>query len=217
MTTRRDREHEARRLSDAIRVEIAAEIRNGRLSAGVSQMVAGRSVGMSHAQFGRIERGVLRAVTVEHLSRACGAIGLKLVVRAYPDGEPVRDAAQIALLGRFRQCVPPAVPWRREVALPIIGDRRAWDVVLTFPGVDVALEAETRLHDLQALERRIALKARDSGLDRVILLVNDTATNRRILDVHRVALRERFPLDGREILRSIRSGLAPAASGIVVL
>jgi hypothetical protein len=51
----------------------------------------------------------------------------------------------------------------------------------------------------------------------VILLVNDTAANRRVLAAHREALRARFPLDGRAILQALRAGRAPTASGIVVL
>jgi hypothetical protein len=95
------------------------------------------------------------------------------------------------------------------VPIPIHGDRRAWDAI--------AVEAETRLRDIQALERRIALKQRDGGVDVVILLVNDTAANRRVLAAHREALRARFPLDGRAILAALRAGRAPQDSGIVVL
>ena len=43
------------------------------------------------------------------------------------------------------------------------------------------VEAETRLDDLQALERRVRLKQRDLGVRRVILLVADTRHNRAVL------------------------------------
>ena len=42
-------------------------------------------------------------------------------------------------------------------------------------------EAETVLDDVQALERRLALKVRDGGVDGVILVIADTARNRRAL------------------------------------
>jgi transcriptional regulator with XRE-family HTH domain len=214
---RRDRAREARWNARTIQTRIGVEIRDGRLAAGVSQGAAGAAVGMSHAQFGRIERGVLSQLTVEQLSRACAAIGLKLVVRAYPNGEPVRDAAHAALIGRLRACVPASVRVRTEVPLPISGDRRAWDAVLSFPEGAIAVEAETRLRDVQALERRIALKQRDGSIDRVILLVNETATNRRVLEGYREHLRERFPLAGGEVLRAVRSGRMPTASGALLL
>jgi hypothetical protein len=71
--------------------------------------------------------------------------------------------------------------------------------------------------DVQALDRRISLKARDGQIDRVILLVADSEANRRALRLHREALRASFPLDSRAILRAIREGRCPSASGILVL
>ncbi len=74
-----------------------------------------------------------------------------------------------------------------------------------------------RLFDLQALDRRIALKRRDGGLAIVILLVADTHGNRRHLAEHREVLRPSFPLDSRAVLAAVRLGQPPSASGIVVL
>jgi hypothetical protein len=90
-------------------------------------------------------------------------------------------------------------------------------LVIDCPDGSVAAEAETRLIDLQALERRISLKRRDSGIQVVILLVNDTLSNRRVLRAQREGLRSSFPLDGRQTLGAVRSGRRPTASGIVVL
>jgi len=101
--------------------------------------------------------------------------------------------------------------------MSIQGDLRAWDAVIDGAEGPIAVEAETRLSDLQALDRKIALKRRDSRIDIAILLVNDTAANRRILKTHRETLRAGFPLDGREILAALRAGNRPTASGVVVL
>ncbi len=217
MANRRDRGHEAAWLARRIRIDVGGEIRNSRLNAGLSLRAAARAVGMSPAQFGRIERGELAQPNVEQLCRACAAVGLKLAVRAYPAGEAIRDAGQLALLGRFRIVLPAMTPWRTEVAIQIAGDLRAWDAVFGFPGEECAVEAETRLRDVQALERRIELKQRDSGIDRVILLVGDTAANRRTVGALREALRPRFPLDSRAVLAAVRAGHAPAGGGIVFL
>jgi hypothetical protein len=196
---------------------IGGEIRNGRHTAGLSLRAAGRSVAMSHAQFGRIERGEMEGLTINQASRACAAVGLKLVVRIYPDSDAVLDAPQLALLERFRARIGGTGNWAREVPLPIAGDRRAWDAVVEIGGHRIAIEAEARLRDLQALERRITLKQRDGGLPIVVLVVNDTATNRAILKVHDREIRASFPLDGRAILAAIDGGRSPVANGIVLM
>ena len=201
----------------AIRHAIGNEIRGARLSAGISQRTAGAAVKMSHSEFGRIERGELLELGVNQLSRACAAVGLRLVVRAYPDADPVVDRAQLGLLGRFRERLPPKTRWLTEVPLEISGDRRAWDAVVGLPSGRFIVEAETRLRDIQALERRIALKIRDGGDPVAVLLVSDTAANRRALAVHGDLLRQRFPLNGRAILRAIDGGRCPEANGILVL
>lgn len=198
-------------------VELGREIRNARLSAATSQRVAGRRVGMSHAQFGRIERAELDGLTIEQAARACAAVGLRLIVRAVPGGDPALDAGQLALLERFRRQLPETVHLRTEVPLPIPGDRRAWDGFIQIDDVDIGVEAEARIQDAQAVERRCALKRRDGGVAIVILLVADTASNSRMLALHREALRSSFPLDTRPVMAALRAGRAPGASGIVVL
>ena len=102
--------------------------------------------------------------------------------------------------------------------LPIPGDQRAWDARIDSPEGRASIEAESRLHDLQAQARRIALKQRDdpqAGV--VILVVNRTAHNRRVLAEHRGALRHQFPLDGAAIARALRAGRLPAANGIILV
>lgn len=81
----------------------------------------------------------------------------------------------------------------------------------------ICVEAEMRLDDLQALERRIALKRRDGGNPLVILLIADTESNRRRILAHRDALRSSFPLDSRVVLTALGAGRAPEAGGIVIL
>jgi hypothetical protein len=208
-----------RALEDTRRIigVIGREIRNARHTSGVSQRAAGRAVDISHAQFGRIERGEIDGLTILQASRACAAIGLKLVVRVYPDSDAVLDTPQLALLDRFRRRLGAGATWFREVPLPIPGDRRAWDAVVEIGGNRFAIEAEARLRDLQALERRIALKQRDGAMGVIVLLVNDTASNRTVLRMHERDLRTSLPLDGRAILAAIDDGRAPAASGIVVM
>ena len=78
--------------------------------------------------------------------------------------------------------------------MPGTGDQRAWDIVLVGADWRHALEVETRPRDLQALERRIALKVRDSGIEAVSLLLLDSRHNRDLLRLHGGALVARFPV-----------------------
>ena len=97
------------------------------------------------------------------------------------------------------------------------GDRRAWDGVAILLGRTAGCELEVRLADVQALERKVALKERDGEVDVVILVVADTRHNREMLELHRDELRELLPLDSRQVLASLRNGRLPDRSGIVLL
>ncbi len=103
-----------------------------------------------------------------------------------------------------------------EVPLPLPRDQRAWDAVIRGPGWIVAVEAETRPRDVQALERRIALKMRDSGVDEVVLLLLLSRHNARLLREHD-SIRERFPLEGPVLLGALHGGDRPGGSGILLL
>lgn len=100
--------------------------------------------------------------------------------------------------------------------MPLPGDLRSADVVIDGPLVDEMVEAETRLDDLQALERRVRLKQRDLAVRRVILLVADTRHNRAILAAH-PELVARFPISTRACLAALRDGRDPGGDAIVVL
>lgn len=100
--------------------------------------------------------------------------------------------------------------------MPIRGDLRARDELLTGPA-SIGVEAETRPSDLQAVERALAAKARDSGVDRVILLVSDTHANRGLIRRNIATLRQTFPLDTRATLAALAMARDPGASGLVIL
>ena len=54
-------------------------------------------------------------------------------------------------------------------------------------------------------------------MDVLILLVSDTAANRRVLAAHREDLRSLLPLDGRQVMTTLRTGRLPEANGLLVL
>ncbi|MBA2720376.1 MAG: hypothetical protein H0U52_14225 [Chloroflexi bacterium] len=155
-------------------------------------------------------------MSVGDLGSWCAVVGLDLALRAYPAGDPIRDAGQLRLLERFRARLHPSLHWSTEVPLPIEGDLRAWDAVIRGDGWRLPVEAETVLNDLQALERRLNLKLRDGGTEHVILLVADTTRNRRALAAAPGAFAN-LPLGTREVLRALARGEQPGGSGIVIL
>lgn len=196
---------------------VGREIREARTAAGISQTLVGNKVGISHTQVSRLERGLAASASVRVLARLTQVVGLDLVVRAYPGGDALRDAAQLRLLDRLRRHLHPGLGWRTEVPLPIPGDRRAWDAVISGPGWSVAVEAETRLSDAQALARRLELKRRDGGIDRVVVVFADTRTNRAGLLATRNSFAETFPIPQAAMLEALGRGDLPTGSGIVIL
>ena len=162
------------------------------------------------------ERGEGRGLTIIRAAELSAFLGMDLSVRQFPAGPPLRDAGHIALLARFDEVVAPAFRITREAPMPIAGDGRAWDRRLDGPA-SIGVEAETRPSDLQALEREIALKVRDSGVDRAILLLARSRHNRELLRTQLPALRQSFPLGTREVLAALRAGRDPGANGLVVL
>jgi hypothetical protein len=140
-----------------------------------------RATRASHQQVRRFELGILPQASIEDAGAWCAVVGLDLAVRAYPGDDPIRDAGQQRLLERLRARLHPDLMWHTEVPLPIASDRRAWDAVIRGPGWSIAVEAETVLADLQALERRLELKRRDGAAHHLILLVADTTRNRLAL------------------------------------
>jgi hypothetical protein len=79
------------------------------------------------------------------------------------------------------------------------------------------VEAETAIDDGQALQRRLALKRRDGGVDELIPLVANTPRNRLSIAAVRGGLISDLPLDSRHILPALAAGQAPSGSGIVLL
>jgi transcriptional regulator with XRE-family HTH domain len=201
-----------------IEASVIEDIRSARLASGVSRGELGRAVGLSESAIARFERGELQDIGIELVCRLAAGVGLDASVRLYSRDDPIRDAGQLRLLERLRLRLAPTVRWRVEVPLFGVDDRRAWDAVADGHGCVDAVEAETRLRDLQAAERRIGLKARDDAtISHVMLLVADTRANRQALALGREALRVGYPLDTRAAMASLSAGRCPGANAILVL
>ena len=195
---------------------MASELRNARLAAGLTQAHVARTAGLTQAGVSRTESSRRETITLVELATHCAALGLRLSVKAYPDGSSVRDVAHLELLDRLRTLVCERYRWHAEAPIGRNGDLRAWDVLLDGPA-RIGVDAETRLHDIQALQRRTEAKARDSNVDHVVLLVSDTRHNRSVLRLYARALASTFPVDPSGTLAALRSGSDLAGNGVLKL
>lgn len=201
-------------------LRLGEEHRNARVAAGLSLRDSAAASGSSRSQLCRFERGEIDRASITDMGAWFAVLGLDLTIRAYPAGDPIRDRAQLALLERFRGRLHPSLRWRTEVPLPIEGDLRAWDAEVSGAQPErwkARVEAETKIADGQALERRLSLKLRDDPGGHLILLVSDTRANRAALRSIGVGLRELLPLETRQILSALAAGRDPGGSGIVIL
>jgi hypothetical protein len=88
---------------------------------------------------------------------------------------------------------------------------------LILPGVSIGVEAETRPRDFQDLLRRIALKRRDGGVNRVVLLLRNSRWNRNIVRAHGRELSEAFPVDGVAALKALKEGRDLGGDAVIVI
>ena len=154
-----------------------------------------------------------------HLELACFAavVGLSYSGKMFVGKSRLRDATQL----RDDQLVPrePQAGWgwrcRIEEPLAVTGDLRAFDLMLRADAARVAHEFVSRLRDVQGQVRPLLVKQRDGGIATLVLVLRDTAQNRRAVHDAGPALRDSFPLGTRATLQAIRERRDPGANGIV--
>lgn len=195
---------------------IGREIRALRMAANISQAQLSAAAGISRTYLCRLELGQVSRVDLRVACILFAILGQRLTVKGWPVAEPMRDAGQLKLLDRFDARVPPIWHRTRESVMPIHGDLRAWDERLDGPA-SIGVEAETRPNDLQAVERSMSAKKRDSRVRRMALLMSATERNHAIVRMHLPALRQTFPLDTRAFMSAVRDGRDPGADGLVLL
>ena len=118
--------------------ELGADLRSARLSAGLRLEDVGMKVGISAPSVMRRERGDLPGPRPEELARHAAAVGMRARIKVYPEGEPLRDAAQLDLMRDLRARLKMRPPISYEVPVTDVpGDGRAWDAVLELPDASV--------------------------------------------------------------------------------
>jgi Helix-turn-helix. len=198
--------------------DLGDDLRNARLNAGLTLREVGRRVGVAPSTVLAVERADEPGARPDLLSRQAAAVGMRVRIRAYPDGDPIRDAASVRLIGAFRARLPADLQFRPEVPVSDApGDLRAWDGVLDLPGCTCGLEFVTRFHDCQAQLRAFELKLRDGSVDRLVVVVMATHANRRALSAARDIVAAAFPLATRQVIAALAAGRDPGSNGIVLL
>ncbi len=209
---RSEAQHQARRL----RIATGRELRIARLMAGKRLVDVAAAVRTSPSHLSRLERGLATGARLEQIALVSMYLGLRPSLKLYPTGRRPLDAPQLALLGRLRNRVGSHWQWRTEVPMPIAGDLRAVDALLTGP-VTIAIEAWTRFVDYQAQSRAGLLKQRDLGADRLILLIAVTHANRAVVRAAGPLVGASFPMGTRATLEALAAGRDPGANAIVLL
>lgn len=199
--------------------ELGADLRGARLASGLTLRDVAAAMGVSAQTALRNERPRFPpGPSPDLLARHAAAVGMRARIKVYPEGGPLRDAAQIELMRRFRDRLPQAPRFEFEVPVSAQpGDMRAWDAVIHLPGCRCAIEFVTRFHDCQAQLRAFQLKQRDGDVDRLIVVVKATHANRRALSAARDVIDAAFPAGTRTVMAALSAGRDPGANGMVLL
>jgi transcriptional regulator with XRE-family HTH domain len=196
--------------------ELGRDLRVARMVAGLTLREVGVKVGVAASTILTIERAHSPGARPELLARHAAAVGMRVRIKAYPEGPPIRDAAQIQLIRDFRARLGPNPP-PLNLEQPVIDDRtdrRAFDATMDIPG-GCGLEFITRFHDCQAQLRAALLKQRDSGMARLVIVVKATNANRRAVAAVRDVIAASFPGTQRAALTRLARLEDPGANGLV--
>lgn len=189
-------------------LRVGTELREARLAAGLSLRVTAAAAGMSKSALSRLERGQASAVSIRTLQRVASVVGFEMWLRLYPGPDALRDAGQASLEGGFRDLLGPGLRVAAEVPVGDARDLRAWDLVISgADGVRAGVELDTRLTDAQSYLRRVSLKRRDGDVDRVILVLADTRSNRAAVQAMQAMIEGTFA-SGREATQDAITALA---------
>ena len=217
MTNRQNRAHEAIRFARWLLVELGRELRVARLDSGLIQAEVGRHCGRSASWVSRVEHGQVTSLTLMQLARVAASVGLKPSLSLWPASTRLLDRPQLEVLQRFNQRLHSSFGRRTEVVMPIQGDLRAADEVLSCPEGTAVVEVFSRFHDFQAQSRKALAKKRDLHADRLLLVLSATNANRRALAEAGPTVRATFPVGTRSALAALGEGRLPADDAVVLI
>jgi transcriptional regulator with XRE-family HTH domain len=200
---------------------MATEVRGARLTAGVSQLQLAAEAGSSDSAIARLEAGQRKDLGIIELSEIASVLGYEVSVGLHPIGDPVRDKGQLACGRRFDAFLSDRWRVTDETLLPGTGEQRAWDKLLRLvdasPRYLVGVDIESRVWDVQAMVRRTRARERDGQVDAILIVLADTAHNRRVADELRSVLGPAYATGPRRLFGGLRAGERLVGSGVVLL
>jgi transcriptional regulator with XRE-family HTH domain len=217
MSTREAKADRGRRRGRELADHVMSQLRDARVSAGLSQAQIARSLGWSQQNYSKFELRRLDDVSIIDIAAASALLGLEPALSLHRAGPALRDKGHEALIGRLLRLLAPAWHVAREVPFPNPGDPRWWDLLLRLPDFRLGVEAETRIRDMQAQIRRMKERAMEGGADALLLILSDSAHNRRLVDDLRQGLGEAFGARPADLLQALRAGERLPGSGVVLL
>jgi transcriptional regulator with XRE-family HTH domain len=209
----------SQRRADNMLRELAREIRDARLMAGASQMSVARVARISRSTVSRVETARFEHLSVREAVVIADAVGLNVSFKAFPGRQPTRDSGHGRKLQWFLGHVGTPLRYGTEVVLPKregAPEQRAWDAMIFGMDGETGVELEQRLYDVQAQLRRIHLKFRDSGADRLLLLIADTHVNRRVLRTFPDYFADLPRLRTANVLSQLEEGERPPTGHVLI-
>ena len=160
-------------------------------------------------------------VRLDTLCAVGEAVGLDIVLRAYPGRQPtLRDIGQLEhaelLVAQLHE------RWQPQIELAVGQHGEAVDLALFGADEIQDYEIETLATDFQrqlrrADQKRLFLAAQHRRPVRLVLAIRDSPANRAALAPHLAMIRASLPAGSREVLASLRSGEPLGRDGLVWL
>jgi hypothetical protein len=221
VATRETRFQRGRRHGLALVRRTIRELRDARVLAGISHDQMGKELGGSGSAYGRFETFQLDDVGLVRLAEIASLLGYEVSLGLHPIGEPIRDKGQRACASRFDALLSDRWRVTDEALLPGPGQQRAWDKLLRLidssPPYLVGTDIESRVHDIQAIVRRTRARERDGNVDHILIVLADTAHNRRVFDELVRSLGDACTTPSRDIVTALRAGTPLPGSGVVLV
>jgi len=166
----------------------------------------------------RVELG-LPTTTLTTLCAVTDAVGLDLVIRAYPGrGASLRDRGQMAIAEYLARAAHTA--W--SVSLEVTAGEFGQAIDQVFWGTDEILAVEIIRHmaDYQGQYRSVSLKrdwlaAQHGRPIRLILAVEDLRSNRAVLSPHHALISSALPAGSRQVMDALRTARRLGSDGLV--
>lgn len=206
------------RRSERQALGVGSDVKAARARRGETRERLAARAGVSADSVRRVELGDPH-VQLNILCAVGEAVGLDVVVKAYPGRQPsLRDRRHLAITDAICRIAHARWTAQLEVAAGLRGE--ATDICFFGPTEILATEIDRLLLDFQDQYRRSARK-RDylselhTRAVRLVMVIEDRPRNRAAIAPHREFVRTVLPAGSREILKNLRTGTDLGRDGIL--